>query len=477
MSPTPFIHDDFLLDSDSARSLFHIGAADLPIIDFHTHLSPEHIVNDHRFGSMTEIWLEGDHYKTRAMRASGLDERLCTGDASDWEKFEAWAATVPRLLRNPLHHWAHLELARFFGITDRLLGPDTARAIWDECNAKLATPELSCRTILKCMRVELVCTTDDPIDTLEHHRAIAADTSFEVRVLPTWRPDRAMAVEDAGAFNAYLDQLSSAADIDIRDFASFLEALRRRHAHFHAAGCRLSDHGLTVVPAEKFTAGELEGGFAQIRCGKPLSPKQILQFQSAMLWEFGVMNFEAGWTQQFHIGAVRSPRTRMLESLGPDTGFDTMGDVEVVRPLALFLDRLDRAEKLAPTILYNHNPKDTPTFITLAGSFNEGPQPGKMQVGPPWWFLDQRDGIERSLEQLSQLSLLSRFVGMVTDSRSFLSATRHEYFRRVLCNVLGRDLDRGLIPDDTEALKALVTDICHDNAARCFDFGLDPIQR
>ncbi|MBN1475691.1 glucuronate isomerase [Candidatus Sumerlaeota bacterium] len=464
MTGAAFITEDFLLESERARRLYHGFARDLPIIDYHTHLPPEQIAADHRFGDMAEIWLAEDHYKWRAMRANGVGEHLITGDASPWERFEAWAATVPRLLGNSLHHWAHLELARIFGI-DRLLGPDTAREIWEECNARLARPELSCRGIMRRMGLALVCTTDDPVDTLEHHQAIAADTSFDIPVLPTWRPDRAMAVENPEAFNAWVDRLAEAADVDIRDFDSLLEALRRRQAFFHDHGCRLADHGLETIPAEECTGADVREIFIRARGGHALTHEQIRRFQSALIVELGIMNHERGWTQQLHIGPLRNVRTRMHRALGPDTGFDAMGDAEVARPLARFLDRLDRSGQLARTILYHHNPKDSEVMLVLAGCFQEEPHAGKIQVGPPWWFLDQRSGIERQIENLTQLSLLSRFVGMVTDSRSFLSFTRHEYFRRILCNSLGRDMARGLIPDDIEMVGGMVRDVCHGNAA------------
>lgn len=470
MADESYITEDFLLESKSARKLYHECAEALPIIDYHTHLSPALIANDHQFANMTELWLAGDHYKWRAMRTNGVAERLCTGDASDWEKFEAWAATMPHLLRNPLHHWTHLEFQRFFDISDRLLGPDTAKAIWDECNEKLKDPSLSCRGILMGMRVELVCTTDDPTDSLEHHCAIAEDDSFTTTVLPTWRPDRAMAIEVPESFNVWVDKLAEVADVEIRDFDLFLNALKRRHQVFHEMGCRLSDHGLSTIPSADFTAAEIDSIFKAVRSGKTLNVDQIERFQSAMMFEFGFMDFEAGWTQQMHIGPIRNTRSRMMQSFGPDAGCDSIGDIEVARPLSTLLDRLDRIGKLPRTILYNHNPRDTAVFITMVGNFQEGPQSGKVQVGPPWWFLDNRDGIERMIEDLSQLSLISRFVGMVTDSRSFLSATRHEYFRRIVCNILGSDMERGLIPNDFDAVGQMVKDICYWNAERYFGF-------
>ena len=472
MTSTPFIHDDFLLESEPAWRLYHDFAAHMPIIDYHCHLSPELIARDHRFRNLTEIWLGGDHYKWRAMRANGVDERYITGDAGDWEKFEKWAETVPFLLRNPLYHWTHLELRRPFGITGRLLNPQTARAIWDECNAKLAHPEFSCRGILKHMNVALVCTTDDPTDSLEHHRAIAADKTFAVQVLPAWRPDKAMAVESPAAFNAWVDRLADVAQMEIKDFAGFLEALGRRHDFFHEAGCRVSDHGVETIYAEETTAADAARIFDKVRAGRALEPGEIVAFKSAMLYEFGVMDHQTGWAQQFHLGALRNTNSRMFKALGPDIGCDSIGDFEIARPLARFLDRLDRNNCLTRTILYNLNPRDNAVIAAMIGNFQDGSEPGKMQFGAAWWFLDQLDGMTRQIEALSQLGLLSRFIGMLTDSRSFLSFTRHEYFRRLLCNILGGDMVRGLIPEDIEMVGAMVRDICTHNAARYFRFTL-----
>ena len=473
MTSKPFIHPDFLLETSQARRLYHEYAEALPIIDFHCHLPPEQVARDHRFANLAEIWLHGDHYKWRAMRSNGVPERYCTGDAPDWEKFLKWAETVPSLLRNPLYHWTHLELNRPFGIKDRLLGPETAKSIWDECNALLARPEFSCRGIMKQMKVELVCTTDDPADSLEHHRAIAADRSFDIRVLPTWRPDKALAIEGGPAYNAYLDRLAVTANVEIRHYDSLLQALRRRQQFFHETGCRLSDHGLETVPAADFTEAEVAAIFARARAGRAPGADETLKFKSALLQELAVWNAEKGWTQQFHIGPLRNNNTRLFRSLGPDIGCDSIGDTEVARPLARFLDRLDQQGRLARTILYNLNPRDNEVIATMLGNFQDGSVPGKMQMGSAWWFLDQLDGMTRQIEALSQLGLLSRFVGMVTDSRSFLSYTRHEYFRRLLCNILGSDMERGLVPNDLELVGHMVRDICHDNARRYFGFFAD----
>ncbi len=476
MAKRPFIHEDFLLETEPARRLYHEFAADMPIIDYHCHLSPELIARDHRFANLAEIWLQGDHYKWRAMRANGVAERFITGDASDWEKFEKWAETVPALLRNPLYHWTHLELKRPFGINDRLLGPKTARAIWDECNAKLKKPAFSCRGILKQMNVAVVCTTDDPADSLEHHRALAADKKFPVKVLPTWRPDRGMAVENPAAFNAWLSRLEAAADLEIRSFNTYMEALRKRHDFFHETGCRVSDHGIETVYAEETLLSKAAQIFSKIRAGKMLDSSEIASFKSAMLYEFAVMDAEKNWTQQFHIGALRNNNTRMFEALGPDAGFDSIADGELARPLSRFLDRLERAGRLTRTILYNLNPRDNALIATMIGNFQDGQTPGKIQFGSAWWFLDQLDGMTQQIETLSQMGLLSRFVGMLTDSRSFLSYTRHEYFRRLLCNILGNDIVRGLIPNDMAMVGAMVRDICTYNAVRYFGFDVPGIK-
>lgn len=471
-----FIGEDFLLETETSRRLFHEFSKNMPIIDYHCHLPPHQVATDHQFDTITQIWLYGDHYKWRAMRANGVPERFCTGDASDWEKFEQWAATVPKTLRNPLYHWTHMELKRPFGISDRLLGPDTAKAIWNECNEKLATPEFSSRGIMSQMNVVLVCTTDDPIDSLEHHKAVADDESFDIQMLPAWRPDKGMAVDDAATFNAWVDMLEESSGIDIKDFDSYMAALRRRHDYFHSMGCRLSDHGLDTVYAEDYTAHEIKRIFDSIRSGATLEKDEIAKFKSAMLYEFGVMDYEKEWTQQFHLGARRNNSSRMFEKLGPDTGFDSMGDWPVADPLGTLLDRLDRQDQLARTILYNLNPCDNAVLMTMAGNFQDGRTPGKMQFGSGWWHLDQRDGMLRQMEDLSNLGLLSRFVGMLTDSRSFLSYPRHEYFRRILCNLLGTEIERGLLPNDVDMIGRMVQDISYRNAAEYFGFDLDRME-
>ncbi len=466
----PFLHEDFLLETSAARELYHSYAEALPIIDYHCHLSPKDIAENRQFKNLTEIWLTGDHYKWRAMRTCGVDERFITGNASDWEKFEKWAATVPKTLRNPLYHWTHMELKRPFGITDRLLNPATARSIWDECNAKLATPAFTTRGILKQMNVEVLCTTDDPVDSLDFHRLLRADASVGVKVLPAYRPDRAMAVDKPRVFVHYVSELSEAADMEIRSFADFIAALRKRHDFFHDNGCRLSDHGLETVYAEQYTDAEINGLFAKILQLNPLNELETAKFKSALLYEFAIMDWEKGWVQQFHLGALRNNNSRMMRTLGPDTGFDSIGDFDMARPLARFLDRLDNENKLTKTILYNLNPRDNELFATMIGNFQDGSVPGKMQYGSAWWFLDQLDGMTRQIEALSNMGVLSQFVGMLTDSRSFLSYPRHEYFRRLLCNILGGEMERGLLPMDTQLVGAMVQDICYFNAKRYFGF-------
>jgi glucuronate isomerase len=468
----PLITPDFLLETDAARTLYHTAAADLPILDYHCHLPPQQIADDCRFRNLADVWLGGDHYKWRLMRANGVPERFCTGDASDWEKFAKWAETVPFILRNPLYHWTHLELARYFGIDDRLLGPETARAVWDACNARLAEPGMSARGLMLRSNVQLVCTTDDPADTLEAHRRIAADPAFPVRVLPTWRPDKGMAVEDPAAFTTWLDALGAAADVAIRTLDDYRRALHARHAHFDALGCRLSDHGIATAYAEPYTEPDIRGAFRRLRDGRALDAAAALQFKSAMLYEFALMDHARGWTQQFHFNALRNTNTRMRAQLGPDSGFDSIGDNAVVRPLQRLLDRLDRDNRLARTIVYTLNPADNAPLITMLGNFQDGSVPGKMQFGSAWWFLDQIDGMERQMDDLSNMGLLSRFVGMLTDSRSFLSFPRHEYFRRILCNLIGRDIQRGRIPNDLELAGRLVRDVSYHNAVRYFGFAL-----
>jgi glucuronate isomerase len=468
----PFLGDDFLLDSDVASDLYHRFAADAPILDFHCHLSPELMAGDHRFRSITEIWLDGDHYKWRAMRSNGVSERFCTGDATDWEKFEAWSGTVPDTIRNPLYHWTHMELRRPFGI-DALLSPATARAVFERCNERLAEDGFSALGLLRGFRVAVVCTTDDPVDSLDAHRRLAARPEPDTKVYPTWRPDRALAVEDPEAFNAWVGRLEQASGTAVGgSLDSFVAALDARHRFFHEMGCRASDHGLETMYAEDWRDGEVSASFDRLRAGRALDRAAALKLKSALVHRLALLDHARGWVQQFHLGALRNNNTRLRRALGPDTGFDSIGDFEIARPLARFLDRLDETNQLAKTILYNLNPRDNALLAAMVGNFQDGSVPGKMQYGAAWWFLDQLDGMTAQMNALSNMGLLSRFVGMVTDSRSFLSYSRHEYFRRLLCNLIGEDVRRGLIPDDRELLGRLVERVSFGNALDYFGFPL-----
>jgi len=466
----PFIHDDFLLSTRTAAELYHRFAEPQPIIDYHCHLPPREIAEDRRFENMTRIWLVGDHYKWRAMRAAGVPERLITGDSSDWEKFLAWSETVPKTIRNPLYHWTHLELKRPFGIDDVLLSGQTARGVWDRANACLAGPGFSARGIVERMNVELVCTTDDPSDSLEYHRRLRLDPSCGVRALPAFRPDKALNVEGGRAFIDYVEKLGNAADISIASFGHLLDALKQRHDFFHANGCRLSDHGHETAYADDYTEGDVESVFQRAMSGQRIDPAAAAKFKSALLFELCLMDHSRGWVQQYHLGPLRNVNPRAFRELGPDTGYDVMGDFAIVRPLARLLGRLEDRGALARTILYNSNPTDNELFATLIGAFQGDAIPGKIQYGAPWWFLDQKDGIERQLDVLSNMGLLSQFVGMLTDSRSLLSYPRHEYFRRILCNRLGGEMEAGLIPNDVGLVGGMVEDICYRNARRYFGF-------
>ncbi len=463
-----FMDKNFLLQTETAQELYHHHAAKMPIFDYHCHVPPKDIAEDRKFENLTQIWLYGDHYKWRAMRSNGIEERYCTGDASDWEKFEKWAETVPYTIRNPLYHWTHLELERFFGI-EKILSPETAKEIWEECNLKLQSPEYSVRNIIRMANVQTICTTDDPVDSLEYHRQIK-ESGFEVNVMPAWRPDKAMAVENTESFNAYLDKLAGVAGVQILTYNDFMNALLERHRFFHENGCRLSDHGLETIVAEEYTEKEIRDIFEKIRGGFHLKEIEVLKFKSAMLFEFGIMDHARGWTQQYHLGALRNNNSRFFKVLGPDTGFDSIGDFEIARPLSKFLDRLDQNNQLAQTILYNLNPRDNELIATMIGNFQDGSVPGKMQFGSGWWFLDQKGGMENQINALSNLGLLSRFVGMLTDSRSFLSYIRHEYFRRILCNLLGNDIENGELPNDLEMIGKMVEDISFNNAKSYFKF-------
>ena len=467
----PFINDNFCLRNDAAIRLYHDYAKAMPIIDYHCHLIPEQIKEDTKWENLTQVWLYGDHYKWRAMRSNGIAEKYCTGEASDREKFDKWAETVPAALRNPLYHWTHLELKRYFNC-DTLLSPKTADEIWETGIARMQEEDFSARGLMQMSNVKLVCTTDDPVDSLASHIAIQNDPTFNIRVLPTWRPDKGMAIESPEAFNSWIDKLSAAADIEIQDFTTYLDALKKRHDFFHANGCRLSDHGINTAYAEEYTDNEISAIFARVRSGAELTLSEQLKFKSAMLYHFGVLDHSRNWTQQFHFGAQRNNNTRFLNLLGPDTGFDSIGDEPIAAPLARLLNRLDKENALAKTILYNLNPRDNELLATMLGNFQDGSIPGKMQFGSGWWFLDQIDGMTRQIESLSQLGLLSRFVGMLTDSRSFLSYTRHEYFRRILCNILGTDMQNGMIPEDYELTGKMIQDICYNNAKDYFEFDI-----
>ena len=474
-----FIGEDFMLENDAARELYHEHAARMPIIDYHCHLVPQMIAENRRFGNITEAWLGGDHYKWRAMRANGVEEAYITGDKSDWEKFEKWAETLPYAMRNPLYHWTHLELARIFGI-DEVLSPRTAREIYEACNARLAEPGFRAQGLMTRCNVEVVCTTDDPVDSLEYHRCIA-ESGFGTKVLPAWRPDKATAVSDPEAYNAYLDRLEAAADMSIGTYEELLDALHVRHDFFDRMGCRLSDHGLGGFVAADYTESDLMQIFAKVRGGTALTAGETAKFQSGLLFDLALMDDESGWTQQYHVGAIRNNNSRMFDRLGPDAGYDSIGEEPCAAAGNRFLDRLARAGKLSKTILYNLHPKDTEVLITMAGNFNEGPTVGKVQYGAAWWFLDQErgmrhqidqeDGMTKQLNALSSLGLLGRFVGMLTDSRSFLSYPRHEYFRRILCNLLGRDVESGRLPRSEMAwIGRMVEDISYHNAKNYFGF-------
>ncbi len=463
-----FLDDNFVLQTKTAQILFHEYAKDMPIIDYHCHLNPKEIADDKKFDNLAQIWLYGDHYKWRAMRTNGVDEKYCTGKVSDWEKFEKWAETVPHTIRNPLYHWTHLELKTAFGI-EKILNPESAREIYENASAKLRTDVFSTRNLMRRYKVEVVCTTDDPVDSLEHHMKIRKD-GFEIRVLPAWRPDKAMAVENLQKYNKYIDKLSKVADKEISTFSDLMDALEKRHAFFHQNGCRLSDHGLETMYAEDYTDKEIDLIFSKIRGGKGLNATEISRFKSAMLYHLGIMDHKRGWVQQYHLGALRNNNTRLFEQLGPDTGFDSIGDWNMAIPLSRLLDRLDSSNQLAKTIIYNLNPRDNDLIATMIGNFQDGSVAGKMQYGSGWWFLDQKNGMESQMNALSNLGLLSRFVGMLTDSRSFLSYPRHEYFRRIMCNLLGNDVENGEIPDDMELLGQMVKNISFYNARNYFKF-------
>ena len=465
----PFINDDFMLTNDFARELYHESAEKMPIIDYHCHLVPKMIADNYQFRDLTEVWLGGDHYKWRAMRGNGVPEEFITGGRESYEKFEKWAETVPYTMRNPLYHWTHLELARIFGIHD-LLSPKTARAIYDECTAKLQTEEFRGQALMQRFNVKVVCTTDDPADTLEYHKQVK-DNPFGTKVLPTWRPDKAMVIEKPQQYKEYIAKLAAVSGVEINSYQDLLDALQKRHDFFHEMGCRISDHGLENFYAEDFELEEIDRIFRNTLAGKQPTQEEVLKFRSAILLDFARMDHAKGWAQQFHIGAIRDNNTRMFNILGPDTGYDAIHDVACAAAGHKFLNRLAMEDKLTKTILYNLNPKDNEVLATMAYTFNDGTCPGKIQLGSGWWFLDQEDGMKKQMNALSSLGLLSRFVGMLTDSRSFLSYPRHEYFRRILCNVLGEDIAAGKLPkSEMEFIHKMVKDISYNNAENYFKF-------
>ena len=463
-----FLDDNFLLNTNTAIELYHSYSKHLPIIDYHNHLIPEQIANDVKFENISQVWLNGDHYKWRAMRANGINERFITGDASDEEKFAKWAETVPYTLRNPLYHWTHLELQRYFGITD-LLSPKTASKIYADTASKLSQDNYSVRGLLKMMNVEVVCTTDDPIDSLEFHQQFAKEQE-SFKMLPAFRPDKAMNSDDIIALNQYIDKLESVSDMQINSLGEYLNALKRRHDFFAANGCKVSDHGLEQIYAEDYTEQEIVAIFDKIRTKKEISPAENLKFKSAMLIYFAEWDHEKGWVQQYHLGALRNNNARMHRLIGPDTGWDSIGDFSQARALSKFLNKLDDQDKLTKTILYNLNPADNELIATMIGNFNDGSIKGKIQFGSAWWFLDQKDGMTKQINTLSNMGLLSRLVGMLTDSRSFLSFPRHEYFRRLVCNIFGEDIENGEIPNDIQWVGKIIQDISYNNAKEYFEF-------
>ncbi|RXK54861.1 glucuronate isomerase [Oleiharenicola lentus] len=466
----PFIHDDFLLQTDAARDLYHNFAKNEPIYDYHCHLPHKQILENKSFADLAEIWLGGDHYKWRAMRSNGVDERFCTGNASPREKFDAWCATVPHTLRNPLYHWSHLELTRYFGIPD-IINPASADKIWQEANAKLAGMRV--HDILAANKVAAICTTDDPADPLEFHEQINR-SGIKTRVYPTFRPDKAFLVDNPAAYGAWLEKLSGVTGSPVKSFDDFLDALEKRHAAFHAVGGRLSDHGMESCYADPCTAAEAKAIFDAARAGRAANAADYAKFASFLMIQLGRWDAKRGWTKQLHLGALRNNNTRLLTKLGADTGFDSIGDFPQARALSTYLNALDTTGELPRTVLYNLNPADNYAFATMIGNFQDGSVPGKMQFGSGWWFLDQKEAMEWQINALSNLGLLSRFVGMLTDSRSFLSYPRHEYFRRTLCNLLGHDMERGEIPHDRALVGGMVKNICFANARDYFRLELDP---
>jgi glucuronate isomerase len=464
-----YLDENFLLHSPTACRLFHEVAVGQPIIDYHSHLSPREIAGNQRWDNLADIWLGGDHYKWRLLRANGVAEDLITGESTPREKFQAWAETVPFTLRNPIHHWTHLELQRYFGIS-LLLAPDTADEIWERANEKLAASDFCAHGLLQRFNVRMVGTTDDPADPLDDHHAIAA-SGLATRVLPTFRPDKAFLVDQPALLETWLGKLEEVSDCSIVHLSDLLGALQKRHDDFHAAGGRLSDHGLGRCPALECSDAEASLIFDKARCGHAVTPQEKEQFSFYLMVFFGQLDAMRGWTKQLHLGAFRNTNTRMHGSLGPDSGYDTIGDFRQGEALVRYMDALARDGALPKMVLYNLNPADTYLFAAITGAFQDGSAAGKIQYGSGWWFLDQKRGIESQLDALSTTGLLSRFVGMLTDSRSFLSFPRHEYFRRILCNLLGGEAERGELPADFDTLANLVRSVCHENARGYFGFG------
>ena len=463
-----FMGEDFLLQTKTAELLYNEYAKQMPIIDYHCHLSPQQIAEDIKFENLTQAWLYGDHYKWRAMRTSGVDESYCTGNKSDYEKFEKWAATVPYTMRNPLYHWTHLELRRYFGIHE-ILDPSSAKSIYENASAQIQTDAFSIKNLIRKMNVKVICTTDDPIDSLEYHKTLA-ESDFEVKIKPAFRPDKAMEVASAANFVAYVKKLEAVTNLSVASFEDYLFALQNRHDFFASMGCSVSDHGLEEIYVEDFTGQEIETIFSKVYGGKELNLLEQRKFKSCMLLHFAEWDWEKGWVQQYHLGALRNNNSRMLSKLGPDTGWDSIGDFSQAAALAKFLNKLDSEDKLAKTILYNLNPADNELMASMIGNFNDGSVAGKIQFGSGWWFLDQKDGIIKQLNALSNMGLVSRFVGMLTDSRSFLSFPRHEYFRRILCDLIGTEVEEGELPNDIEWLGKMVQDICYNNNVNYFNW-------
>jgi glucuronate isomerase len=464
----PFLDENFLLQTKTAERLYHDYAKQVPIIDYHNHLPPNEIAEDKRFENLTQIWLYGDHYKWRGMRTFGIDEKYITGNASDYEKFEQWAKTVPYTMRNPLYHWTHMELQRYFRI-HKLLEPKTAREIYDTATEMLQKPEFSVRNLLRKMDVKTLCTTDDPIDDLRFHRQ-TAESGFEIKVLPAWRPDKSMAVDNPETYNQYLDKLSEVSGVEIKSYDTLLEALQKRHDFFAEMGSCISDHGIEEFYAEDYTQQDVERIFLKVRRGGAPDRQELLKIKSALMVDFAKMDHAKDWVQQFHYGAIRNNNQRMFRTLGADTGWDSIGDPQVAKAMSRFFDRLDSTDQLAKTIIYNLNPADNDLAATMIGNFNDGSVAGKVQFGAGWWFNDQKDGMEKHFNSLSNLSLASQFVGMLTDSRSFLSFPRHEYFRRIICNMYGNDIENGEVPNDLEFVGQVIQDICYYNAKKYFGF-------